>query len=343
MKDLGSFLLETIGSQPAAAARLLADTDPVREAAGHLRIGGRVYLVGTGTSFHGCLVGEHMLRSIGVDARAVLSFEFASYPPPARDGDVLIILSHRGTKRFTIDAAGGSRAAARILITGQGSPMTAGTTLRTVEQERSPVHTASHIGAMVRLAQLVAEVSPESDVARHLAGLPAAVGSAVGTGGLCAEVAAGLNLGRPLLYAGAGPGWASAMEGALKVREAAFVTAEAQELENLLHGPLISIDQSDTVFLIAQPGPSLERTREAAAALAEIGTTVVAVGPASRSVPSAAWAIQTPELPEALAPIVNVIPLQWIAYHASRARQVDADSFRRDDPRYLAAQARFTL
>ncbi len=46
---------------------------------------------------------------------------------------------------------------------------------------------------------------------------------------------------------------------------------------------------------------------------------------------------------DVLAPIVNIVPLQWLAYHLSRKIGVDADSFRRDEPRYAAAQSMFTL
>ena len=68
-----------------------------------------------------------------------------------------------------------------------------------------------------------------------------------------------------------------------------------------------------------------------AAALGEIGAHVMTV----QAAPD--------DLDEVLAPIVNVVPLQWLAYHASRKLGVDADSFRRDEPAYAAAQSKFTL
>ena len=343
MKEPGSDLLATIRTQPGEAHRLLDDRAVVVEAAAALRGSSRIFLAGTGTSHHGCLAGEQMLRSAGFDARAVLSFELAAYPPARRPGDSLIVVSHRGTKRFTIGASEGWGHLLRVLVTGIGSPMTGDHTLTTVAQERSPVHTASHTAALIRLAQLAAVLAPDGEIAAGLEGLPAAMGAAIATDRQCAEVVAGLNLDRPLFFAGAGPSWATALEGALKIREAAFVTAEGHELENLLHGPLISFDRRDTVVLIAQPGPSLERTLEAASGLAEIGVALLAVGPAAEEVAGARWAIVTPTLPEVLAPSVNVIPLQWLAYHGSRARGVDADSFRRDEPTYLAAQGKFQL
>lgn len=343
MKEPGAHLRATIASQPVEAARILADREPAERAAARLRDARRIFLVGTGTSFHGSLAGEQMLRSIGLDARAVPSFEFAAYPPPERPGDALVLLSHRGTKRFTVSAGEASRAAVQVLITGKGSPMTGDVVLDTVEQEASPVHTAGHTGALLRLAQIAAALDPGGEIDRSLAGIPAAIEAALGTADRCAEVIAGTDLSRPLHFAGAGPGWATALEAALKIREAAFLTAEGHHLEGLLHGPLISLDRADAVFLVAQPGPSLERCSEAAAALVEIGIRVVSVGAAAARLGHPVEAIETPQLPEVLAPLVNVIPFQWLAYHASVKRQVDADSFRRDDARYLAAQARFRL
>jgi len=48
-------------------------------------------------------------------------------------------------------------------------------------------------------------------------------------------------------------------------------------------------------------------------------------------------------LDEVPAPIVNVVPLQWLAYQGSRRLGIDIDSFRRDEREYAAAQAKFTL
>ena len=93
--------------------------------------------------------------------------------------------------------------------------------------------------------------------------------------------------------------------------------------------------------MVAQPGPALERTTELAAALHEIGTSTLAVGPSAAG-PTATVALQTPALDELLAPIVNVVPLQWLALEASRHLGVDADSFRKVG-HYAAAQSKFIL
>jgi glucosamine--fructose-6-phosphate aminotransferase (isomerizing) len=195
---------------------------------------------------------------------------------------------------------------------------------------------------MLRLAQIATALGRPS-WADALSGVPEAVGESLRLRSRVADAVAALDLGATLHFVGGGPAYASSLEGALKVREAAHrVQAEGHELEGLLHGPLVSVQPEQAAVLIAQPGATSERTAEVAAALAEIGTTVVAVGPEADSLP-ARFHVVTPGLDEVLAPIVNVVPLQWLAYEASRRLGVDADSFRRDEPVYAAAQSKFVL
>jgi glutamine---fructose-6-phosphate transaminase (isomerizing) len=327
----GSFLKATLESQPAELDRLLAD-DAAARAADRLHGCKRIFLAGTGTSYHGALAGQFMLRSAGVEAWAVRAFELANYPPELRPDDGLILLSHRGSKRFSRDALDRFARTSQhwVAITGEGSPMEGDGVVRTVEQEKSPVHTASHTAAMLRIAQVAAALGNPA-WKRSLPKLPEAVRRAVDMGD---EIAARVSSTefRPVThFVGGGPARATSYEGALKLREAShLVSAEGHDVEGILHGPLVSIQPGTPVVLVAQPGPSLERVKEVEQALREIGAIVL-------SFPAA------PRLDEVLAPIVNVVPLQWLAYHASRKLGVDADSFRRDEPKYAAAQSRFTL
>jgi glucosamine--fructose-6-phosphate aminotransferase (isomerizing) len=301
----------------------------------------RIFVVGTGTSYHGALVGQHLLRSAGVEAWAIPAFEFANYPPRFRADDGLVLLSHRGTKRFSQAAIDGFNSPDHwVAITGEGSPLRGPGVIHTVPQERSPVHTASHTGAMVRLAQLaVALGSPPWKA--ELAGVPEAVRATLGLRAAVIQSLDRLQVERVVHFVGGGPAHSTALEGALKLREAAYVSAEGHELESILHGPLISLTAEDSVVMLAQPGPAMERTAELAAALHEIGVTTLAVGPSAAAL-TATNALETTAIDERLAPIVNVIPLQWLALEVSRRLGVDADSFRKVG-RYAAAQSKFTL
>lgn len=328
----GSYLKATLEGQPAELKRLLAD-DSAEIASSRLRDCTRIFLVGTGTSFHGALAGQFMLRSAGLEAWAVRAFEFANYPPAFRDGDGLILLSHRGSKRFSREsldtfAEGSTR---WVVITGEGSALEGEGVVQTVPQEKSPVHTASHTGAMLRLAQLASALGRPAWQAQ-LSGIPDSAQAAVDSGDAIAAGLREVELAPVTHFVGGGPARATAYEGALKLREAThLISAEGHDVEGILHGPLVSIQRRQTVVLIAQPGPSFGRIGEVAAALGEIGAHVMTFHAAPDG------------LDEVLAPIVNVVPLQWLAYHASRKLGVDADSFRRNEPDYAAAQSKFTL
>jgi DNA-binding MurR/RpiR family transcriptional regulator len=81
-------------------------------------------LAGTGTSFHGALAGQFILRSAGFEAWALRAFELANYPPALRPDDGLILLSHRGSKRFSRESLESFAHESQrwIAITGEGSP-----------------------------------------------------------------------------------------------------------------------------------------------------------------------------------------------------------------------------
>jgi glucosamine--fructose-6-phosphate aminotransferase (isomerizing) len=283
-----------------------------------------------------------LLRSAGLEAWAIAAFDFANYPPRFKGDDGLVLLSHRGTKRFSqaaLDAFDNQDH--WLAITGEGSPLHGPGVITTVAQEQSPVHTASHTGALVRLAQLaVALGSPRWK--DELARLPDAIRAALALRPQVIHAMAGLRFGHVVHFVGGGPAYATAVEGALKLREAAYVSSEGHEMESILHGPLISISAEDSVVVIAQPGATLGRTAELSAALHEIGTPTLAVGPSAAHVTGATARVETPAIDELLAPIVNVVPLQCLALEVSRQLGVDADSFRKEG-RYAAAQTKFSL
>jgi len=282
-----------------------------------------------------------LLRSAGIEAWAIPAFEFVNYPPPITRDDGLLLLSHRGSKRYSQAALETfDKRDQWLAITGEGSPLHGEGVITTVGQERSPVHTASHTGAMVRLAQLAMALgSPpwKEEIGR----LPDAIRAALALRPQVAQAMDRLNFGRVVHFVGGGPAYATALEGALKLREAAWVSTEGHELESILHGPLISLTAEDSAVLLAEPGASLERTLELAAALDEIGTPTLAVGSAAGRLPATAG-LETPAVDELLAPMVNVVPLQYLALEVSRHLGVDADSFRKEG-RYATAQTKFSL
>src|SRR5438034_483615 len=184
-------------------------------------------------------------------------------------------------------------------------------TLESQPAELSRVHTASHTAAMLRIAQVAAALGTPAWQSQ-LAELPRMVQLALDLGSRVASDVSQTEFRPVTHFVGGGPARATAYEGALKLREAShLVSAEGHDVEGILHGPLVSIQLGNVVVLVAQPGPSRERMGEVETALREIGATVLSFAPPS-------------DLDEVLEPIVNVVPLQVLAYHVSRKLWVDA-------------------
>lgn len=226
------YMYESIYAQPGAIRLVLrANAETVKAAAERLRGLERVLLSGIGTSWHACLVGELFLSRIGGlghRARAFHSFEFKNYWPAPDPKSGVIVVSHRGTKRFSLEAlqttkAGGGLA---VVVTGRGSGeglKIADYVLTTVDQESSAAHTISYTTALSLLAALAAEAGGNGEVAHALEAIPDQMALLLGQESW-EELAARFAEGRRYYFVGGGPNTATAYEAALKMNEANYAT-----------------------------------------------------------------------------------------------------------------------
>src|SRR5437867_1491627 len=168
------YMHDAIYAQPGAL-RLVTrgQGELIAGAAARLKTMDRMLLSGIGTSWHATLVGELLMAHagrLGHRARAFHSFEFKSYwpEPDARTG--VIVVSHRGSKRYSVEALAKARAGGGVgvAITGKGAEglASADYVLRTVDQEKSAAHTVSSTCALALLAALAAAAASWS---RHRA------------------------------------------------------------------------------------------------------------------------------------------------------------------------------
>ena len=256
---------------------------------------GRVLHTGCGTSFHAAQTA----------GRAEQALELVLRP---READVLVVVSHEGETALSLEAArafGGPV----WLVTGKAeSPLAEiadEVVVATPEVESSWCHTASYTCAVATLRALHGE---------DVSGLPARVEAAL-------EERLPVSGHGRFLVAGAGPDWPTAQEAVLKLREGAYVAAEAHETEQLLHGHLAAVDETVRAFVLEGEGRAAERAAGAVAALREIGceTTLVATSH----------------------PVVDVVRFQQLTLDLAEARGVEPDKIRRDDPRWERAAAAY--
>ena len=340
-------LYEAIRRQPAELTRLLDASEPIDLAADALGGARRVFCIGIGTSWNAASVAAGLLNRAGIDAHTWSSADFVQYPPVLTPDDAAIVFTHSGAKQYSRDAMDllSTKRASIVLVTSTESEIPMGdlpmgtTVLRTVAREQSAMFTVSHTAAMF-LAARIADAVREG-CAGDLSILPGAVESALILDPAVAELAASWHGKRTIVALGAGPHEPSAHEAAIKIAEAARRPVRSHAVEQFLHGPQVQVQDSDAFLVFASIGAALARTREAVTFVQTLGCEVAWVSPADA--PEGTVHLAVPDVGEALAPIVELIPAQLLAGHLAAMEGVDADNFRRDDPAFGAARAAITL
>jgi len=344
---------DAIYAQPGALRLVLrGNADALRGAAARLRQVERTILSGIGTSWHATLVGELLLAHVGRlghRVRAFHSFDLAGYWPTLESETGVIVVSHRGTKRYSLEALARAKAegGVAVVITGKGSGdglAVADYTLRTVDQESSAAHTISYTCAMALLAALAGEIGGDAAVRRALDGIPDQLALLLGQESW-EELATRFADRQRYYFVGGGPNTATAYEAALKMSEANHATAVGFNCEQFLHGPWSALDRADVLFLVAPPGRAYERCLTVARAAREIGAPVVAiVADGDRDIAAlAAETIVLPDVPELLSPLLAIVPLQLFTYHLALQRRVNPDTMRADQPDHGRARALMAL
>jgi glutamine---fructose-6-phosphate transaminase (isomerizing) len=306
-----SAMRQTMDSQAEALAGILADEAPVLAVAERLR-GRRVLAIGTGTSWHAASQAAALLRAAGLDVSAAQSADAAVDGPLPGAGGALLAFTHTGAKRYTAQAAQRARSAGAEVVQISGIGVD-DTDLVTVERERSSAYTASHLGALLRAAQLAHVLGADLPGLREV---PRAVDHAYRTTGQDYQPAQPPS--RLIEFTGGGINQWTAAEGALKIREAAYVASEGLGVEQFLHGPSVALGEHDRLVCLDGGGAWSARIAEVAAAAEGSGVPVTRIAH------------------DGLGELLSIFPLtvavQRIALEAAEELGVNPDTFGLDLP-----------
>jgi glucosamine 6-phosphate synthetase-like amidotransferase/phosphosugar isomerase protein len=257
---------------------------------------GRTLFTGCGTSFHAAQTGGDAVQALELVLR------------PERDADLLVAISHEGGTPLTLEAVRAWQGPTWLVTGAPDSPIAKEAdevVVATPGIEESWCHTASYTCAVATLRALGGE---------DVSWLPDAVAAEL-------ERPAEPSDHERWLVTGAGRDWPTAQEAALKLREGAFLAAEAHHTEQLLHGDLAAVDESVRCFVLEGEGRAAERAVDAVAALTELGCRV--------------------ELVPTRHPVVDIVRFQLLTLALAERRGVDPDRIRTDDERWKRARAAY--
>jgi len=307
----GTNLERQIRSQPEELTHLLTSEkvqQQVHTAAQSLQRSRRIWLVGTGTSYHAAILGAGMLQDAGRAAVAVSSMRFVVWAPIVGPDDTIIVITHTGETAYALAARALAMLAGLdvITITKRGTPFPH--SVETCPAETSETYTVSYTTALLVLAMIAKEMGADSITDDSLTLVPSAVQNAIDVPGT--ESVAVPE--RDLVIAGAGPAASTAREGALKLREGARVLAEGHDIEYLLHGSAVPLDGRDALLSLMTPDADGFVEAVTAAASAE-GIPV--------------YRVREPDpLPMLLAQIPLTVRLQLLALRFALERGQDPDT-----------------
>jgi glucosamine--fructose-6-phosphate aminotransferase (isomerizing) len=309
----------------------------------------RVQIVACGTSWHAGLVAKFLLEEI---ARIRTDVDYASefrYRAPLVDSRTLVLgISQSGETADTVAALREAKALGGRTVGVVNVP---GSAIARLVDGVLATHAGPEVGVASTKAfttQLVALVlfslyakavragknAPvDADVLTALARLPAALRETLELEPAIEKLSARFEKVSHALFLGRGAHYPIALEGALKLKEISYIHAEGYPAGEMKHGPIALIDEAMPIVGIAPQDALYEKT---ASNLREVkardGILFALVNPGDKDVSTFAdETLVMPKVHPALQPVVAVVPLQLLAYHAARRRGCDVDQ-----PRNLA-------
>ncbi|HEV3158105.1 MAG TPA: glutamine--fructose-6-phosphate transaminase (isomerizing) [Candidatus Baltobacteraceae bacterium] len=353
------FMLKEMSVQPSVMQETLAgridESDDVHLGSeleldeNLLRDLNKISIIGCGTSYYAGMVGMYLLRTL---ARIPVEMELASefrYGDPVLDRRTLTIaISQSGETADTIEAVRvaqqhgspvmgvcnvlGShltRLADAVAYTRGGPEISVASTKAYVLQASVLVMFALY------LARLRGSAPKEHlrAIAQELRSIPPAIDVVLNTSDEIRKVAKKLKKARSVLFFGRYVNYPTALEGALKLKEISYIHAEGYAAGEMKHGPIALLDTKVPVVAIVTDGRVREKmlSNIAEARAREAPIIIVANRGDDEAAALADHVLWVPKVPELLSPIVNVVPLQLLAYHIA-----DIDGKDIDQPRNLA-------
>ncbi|HTD21712.1 MAG TPA: glutamine--fructose-6-phosphate transaminase (isomerizing) [Terriglobales bacterium] len=360
------FMLKEIYEQPRAvretamgrvsleSGKIFLEEMEITEA--ELRAADKINIAACGTSMHAGLIGKFMIERL---ARMPVEVDYASEyryrDPITSQKAVTLLITQSGETADTIAAqreakAKGSKTLAICNVVGSMIAREASGTIYTHAGPEIGVASTkaftAQLTALLLFALYLAEVrgalSPTEakDYIKELTLIPGKLESLLTRDEDLEDLAKQYYRAQDFLFLGRGVHYPIALEGALKLKEISYIHAEGFPAGEMKHGPNALIDENLPVVIIAtrdlkDPG-SMVRYEKTISNMKEVkarsGRVITVANDGDEEIrESADHVIYVPQAPELLLPILDVVPLQLLAYHIAVRRGCDVDQ-----PRNLA-------
>lgn len=307
-----------------------------------------VIFTACGTAFHAGLVGEFLLEHL---ARIPVATEYASEfryrNPIIEDGTIVVAISQSGETADTLAAVEQAKERGAMVL---GIVNVVGSTIARATDAGVYLHVGPEIGVastkaftaqVAVLSMLAIELGRRRHVGSDEAGrlieelsqIPEKIERILELSDHIRDIAAANIEKENWLFLGRGFNYPVALEGALKLKEISYIHAEGLPAAEMKHGPIALIADGMPAVFIATSGPQYDKMMGNIEEVKARGGKIIVVATEGDETigERADHLITIPEAPELFQPMLTVIPLQLLAYHAAVLRGHDVDK-----PRNLA-------
>ena len=359
--ELGGFehhMLKEIFEQPESLGTCMGGR--IDRQCGKIKLGGisehlreltrskNVIITACGTAFHAGLVGEFLLEHLArVPVETEYASEFRYRNPIVGDGTIVIAISQSGETADTLAAVEQARERGATVL---GVVNVVGSSIARATDAGIYLHAGPEIGVastkaftaqVAVLSMLALELGrrrhvSSDEAARYideLARIPEKISTILDQSEHIREIAAANIEKENWLFLGRGFNYPVALEGALKLKEISYIHAEGLPAAEMKHGPIALIADGMPAVFIATAGPQYDKIiGNIEEVRARGGKVIVVATEGNEEIRERAdHLITIPEAPELFQPMLTVVPLQLLAYHAAVLRGHDVDK-----PRNLA-------
>ena len=345
------FMLKEIMEQPRAVKAALAprvhenhvQLDDFSFTAEELRSIRKIVITACGSAYYAGCAGKYAIEKlchIPVDVQLASELR---YGEPQIDSDtLLIVLSQSGETADTIAAMKecqslGARTLAIVNVVGSTIAKLADHTLYTWAGPEIAVATTKGYTTQLSVLYLFAvyaahtmELLPEQEYVRligELQAIPKKIQQTLDMNNALPQLAKKYNSGHSVFYIGRNTDYAVALEGALKMKEISYIHAEAYAAGELKHGTIALIDEGQSVIAICCNSRIAEKTMSNIVEVKARGAQVLSLAvKGNRAVLAQADdVIYIPDLDPLFQAVVEIVPLQLLAYYVAKENGCDID------------------
>ncbi|AUH40715.1 SIS domain-containing protein [Streptomyces sp. CMB-StM0423] len=337
----GRIMAGEMAEQPEALRRVLAHGAPeIRRVAGAIaaRSPRFVLLTARGTSDNAALYAKYLLEvRLGLPCGLTSMSTTTAYEAKPDLTDVLVItVSQSGGSPDLVASTQAAREAGAITLAVTNNPDSplAGVSEYHIDVQAGPEKalpaTKTYTASLLALYLFVEGMRGGQGEAAAV--LPELAGQILARQDEVKALAQRYRFAERMVLTSRGYGYPTAKEAALKLMETSYIPALSYSGADLLHGPLAMVDNVSPVIAIVTDGRGGEALQPVLDRLRDRGADLVVIGPQAQvDAAAGGFALPTAGVAEEVQPILEILPLQLLAYEVTIARGQDPDA-----PRSLA-------